>query len=48
MYLEVCVLEVPLVMSPVIQATGWQIVHILVWPHLMLTFAYSEEPLPNP
>ena len=30
-----CDREVPLVMSPVFQATGWQIVHILVWPHLL-------------
>ena len=42
-----CDHEVPLVMSPVIQATGWQIVHILVWPHLMLSFAFSGEPLPT-
>ena len=42
-----CDREVPLVMSPVIQATGWQIVHILVRPHLMLSFAYSGEPLPT-
>ena len=42
-----CDHEIPLVMSPVIQATGWQIVHILVWPHLMLSFAYSGEPLPT-
>ena len=42
-----CDHEVPLVMSPVIQTTGWQIVHILVWPHLMLSFAYSGEPLPD-
>ena len=34
-----CDHEVLLVMSTVIQATGWQIVHILVWPHLMLSFA---------
>ena len=37
--------EVPLVMSPVMQATGWQIVHTWVWFHLMFTFTYSGEPL---
>ena len=42
-----CDREVPLVMSPVFQATGWQIVHILVWPHLLLSFAYSGDPLPT-
>ena len=42
-----CDHEIPLVMSPMIQATGWQIVHILVLPHLMLSFAYSGEPLPT-
>ena len=46
-YLEVCDHEVPLVMSPVMQAIGWRIVHIWVWLHLMLTFAYSGEPLPT-
>ena len=30
-YLEVCDHEVPLVMSPVIQATGRRIVHNWVW-----------------
>ena len=30
-YLEVCNHEVPLVMSPVMQATEWQIVHTWVW-----------------
>ena len=46
-YLEVCDHVVPLVMSPVMQATGWRIVHSWVWLHLMLTFAYSGEPLPT-
>ena len=46
-YLKVCKHEVPLVMSPVMQATEWQIVHIWVWLHLMLPFAYSGEPLPT-
>ena len=30
-YLEVYDHEVPVVISPVMQATGWQIVHTLVW-----------------
>ena len=47
LYLEVCNHEVPLVMSPVMQATGWQIVDTWVQLHLMLTFAYSGEPLPT-
>ena len=47
MYLECAIMKVPLVMSPVMQATGWQIVHTWVWLHLMLTFAYSGEPLPT-
>ena len=34
-------------MSPVMQAMGWRIVHIWVWLHLMLTFAYSGVPLPT-
>ena len=42
-YLEVCVLEVQLLMSPVLQATGWQNVHT----SMMITFAYSGEPLPT-
>ena len=46
-YLEVLNYEVPLVMSPVIQATGRRIVHIWVWLHLMLTSACSGEPLPT-
>ena len=29
------------------QAMGWRIVHIWVWLHLMLTFAYSGVPLPT-
>ena len=37
-------MKIPLGMSPVMQATGWQIVRN--WLHLMLTFAYSGEPLP--
>ena len=45
MYLEVCNHEVPLVMSPVMQATGWQIVQIWVWLHLMLTSAYLPKEL---
>ena len=44
-YLEVYDHEVPLVISPVMQATGCQIVHTWVWFHLILTFAYSGEPL---
>ena len=32
--------EVPLVMSPVLQATGWRMVLTWVWLHLVLTFAY--------
>ena len=40
-----CDHEVPLVMSPVMQATGLQIVYN--WLHLMLTFVYSGEPLPT-
>ena len=39
-YLEVCDHEVPLGMSPVIQATGRRIVHTWVSLHVMLTFAY--------
>ena len=46
-YLEVFNYEVPLVMCPVIQATGRRIVHTWVWLHLMLTFAYSGQPLPT-
>ena len=46
-YLEVCDHEVPLVMSPVMQATAWRIVHTWVWLHLTFTFAYSGEPLPT-
>ena len=38
---EWCDHEVLLVMSPVIQATGWRIVDTWVQLHLMLTFAYS-------
>ena len=34
-------------MSPVIQATGRRIVHNWVWLHLMLTSAYSGQPLPT-
>ena len=44
-YLEVCVHEVPLGMSPVIQATGRRIVHNWVWLHLMLTSAYWPKEL---
>ena len=44
-YLEVCVHEVPQVMSPVMQATGLQNVHIWVLLHLMFSFTYSGEPL---
>ena len=48
-YLSMCIWlcdhEVPLEMSPVMQATGWQIVHN--WLHLMLIFVYSGEPLPT-
>ena len=46
-YLEVLNYEVPLVMSEVIQATGRRILHKWVWLHLMLTFAYSGQPLPT-
>ena len=42
-YLEVCDHEVPLGMSPVIQATGRRIVHTWVWLHLMLTSAYCRK-----
>ena len=45
MCIWLCDHEVPLEMSPVMQATGWQIVHN--WLHLMLTFVYSGEPLPT-
>ena len=38
-------MKIPLGMSPVMQATGWQIVHN--WLHLMLIFACSGEPLPT-
>ena len=44
-YLEVCVLELQLLMS-VMQAMGWRIVHIWVWLHEMYTFENSGEPLP--
>ena len=44
-YLEVCDHEVPLEMSPMMQATGQRIVHTWVWLHLLLTFTYSGEPL---
>ena len=47
MHLEVCDHEVLLVMSPVLQVTGWRIVHTWVQLHLMLTFAYSGGPLPT-
>ena len=43
----VCDHEVLLVMSPVMQATGWRIVDFWVQLHLMLTFAYSGEPHPT-
>ena len=43
MYLEVCDHEVPLAMSPVMQATE----HTRVQLHLMLTLACSGEPLPT-
>ena len=46
-YLEVCDHEVPLVTSPVMQATRRRIVDMWVWLHLMLTFACSGEPLPT-
>ena len=39
-HLEVCVHEVPLVMSPVMQAMGWQNVHILVLLHV---YEYSKK-----
>ena len=42
-HLEVCDHEVPLVMSPVIQATGRRIVHNWLWLHLMLTSAYCRK-----
>ena len=42
--LEVCDHEVLLVISPVMQATGWRIVHTWVQLHLMLTFAGGPLP----
>ena len=39
-HLEVCFHEVPLVMSPVMQAMGWQNVHILVLLH---AYEYSKK-----
>ena len=42
-----CDHEVLLVMSPVMQPTGWRIVDTWVQLHLMLTFAYSGEPHPT-
>ena len=42
-YLEVFIHEVPLVISPVIQATGRRIVHNWVWFHLMLTSAHCRK-----
>ena len=47
MHLEVCDHEVLLVLSPMMQATGFGTVHTGVWLHLMFTFAYFEGPLPN-
>ena len=43
LYLEVLNYEFPLVMSPVIQATGRRIVHNWFWFHLMLTSAYCRK-----
>ena len=42
----VCDHEVLLVMSPVMQPTGWRIVDTWVQLHLMWTFTYSGEPTP--
>ena len=43
LYLEVLNSEFPLVMSPVIQATGRRNVHHWFWFHLMLTSAFCRQ-----